>query len=152
MSFALSRSVVDCCRRLEPLLGPGTVPIMCPLRHIKSRWERAPRNKREIKGQFETRLKRGLVDSVTPAKSMQLVRGIMLCKRTERERREEGESPKNQNSADDQKDKLHPVGRQGAGRDRDLHFRGERPSDGESRNDDEESSAQHRQGQCQVEE
>ena len=49
---------------------------------------------------------------------MQLVRGIMLCKRTERERREEGESPENQNSADDQKDKLHPVGRQGAGRDR----------------------------------
>ena len=32
MSFALSRSVVDCCRRLEHLLGPGTVPIMCRLR------------------------------------------------------------------------------------------------------------------------
>src|ERR1700731_2332664 len=106
------------------LLGLGTVPITYPLRHIKSRWERAPRNKREIKGQFETRLKRRLLHSVTPAKSMQLVRGIMLCKRTERERREERESPKNQNSADDQKDKLHPVGRQGAGRDRDLHFRG----------------------------
>jgi len=83
---------------------------------------------------------------------MQLVRGIMLCKRTERERREEGESSKNQNSADDQKDKLHPVCRQGAGRDRDLHFRRERPGDGENRNDDEESSAQHCQGQRQVEE
>jgi len=33
----------------NPLLGPDTAPIMCQLRHIKSRWERAPRNKREIK-------------------------------------------------------------------------------------------------------
>jgi len=52
----------------NPLRGPGTVPIMCPLRHIKSRWERAPRNKREIKGQFETRLKRRLLHSGYPSK------------------------------------------------------------------------------------
>jgi hypothetical protein len=44
----------------NPLLGPGTAPIMCQLRHIKSRWERAPRNKREIKDEFETRLQRRL--------------------------------------------------------------------------------------------
>jgi hypothetical protein len=59
---------------------------------------------------------------------MQLVRGIMLCKRTESERREEGESPKNQNGADDLKDKLHPVGRQGAGRDKDLTFAASEPA------------------------
>src|ERR1700730_10278813 len=47
----------------NPLLGPGNVLRMCPLRHIKSRWERAPRNKREIKGQFEPRLKRRLLHS-----------------------------------------------------------------------------------------
>src|ERR1700730_2792706 len=52
----------------NPLRGSGTVPIMCPLRHIKSRWERAPRNKREIKGQFETRLKRRLLQSGYPSK------------------------------------------------------------------------------------
>ena len=82
---------------------------------------------------------------------MQLVRGIMLCKRTERDAGKKVR-PQDQNSADDQKDKLHPVGRQGAGRDRDLHFRRQRPGNGENRNDDEEFSAQHCQGQCQVEE
>jgi len=81
---------------------------------------------------------------------MQLVRGIMLCERTERERRDEGESTYNQYGADDQEDKLHPVGWQGAGRDRDLYFRSERPGDGKNRNDDEISSAHHRQGQCQI--
>ena len=44
----------------NPLLGLGTVPITYPLRHINSRWERPPRNKREIKGQIETRLKQRL--------------------------------------------------------------------------------------------
>src|SRR5580700_9621813 len=41
------------CRLLSTprtLLGPGTVPITCPLRHIESRWGRGPRNKRDIKG------------------------------------------------------------------------------------------------------
>ena len=71
---------------------------------------------------------------------------LVLCEGTERERREESESPENQNGADDQQNKLYPVGRQGAGRNRDLRFGSERPSDGENRNDDEVSSAQHRQG------
>jgi hypothetical protein len=44
----------------DPLLGLGTAPITYPLRHINSRWERPPRNKREIKGQIETRLKQRL--------------------------------------------------------------------------------------------
>src|SRR5246127_623513 len=83
---------------------------------------------------------------------MQLVHGIMLCEGTEHERWEESESPENQNGADDQQNKLYPVSRQGAGRNRHLRFGSERPSDGENRNDDEVSSAQHRQGQCQVEE
>ena len=46
---------------------------------------------------------------------MQLVHGIMLCEGTERERREESKSPENQDSADDQQNKLYPIGRQGAG-------------------------------------
>ncbi len=36
----------------------------------------------------------------------------MLCEGTEREHWEEGESPENQNGADDQQNKLYPVSRQ----------------------------------------
>jgi hypothetical protein len=56
MSNSLSRSV-------DPsnlLLRRGSVPIKCPLRHKNSRLKTPLRNKREIKSQFETRLKRRL--------------------------------------------------------------------------------------------
>ena len=53
---------------------------------------------------------------------MQLVHRIMLCEGTEREHWEEGESPENQNGADDQQNKLYPVSRQGTGQDTDLRF------------------------------
>jgi hypothetical protein len=44
----------------------------------------------------------------------------MIREGTDRERWEEGESPENQNGADNQQNK--PVNRQGAGQDRDLRF------------------------------
>jgi len=98
MSSALSGSVVGAS---NPLLGSGTVPITCPLRHINSRRKRPACNKREIKGEFETRWKQQWLHWAFPVKSMQLVRGIMLCERTERERRDEGESTYNQYGADE---------------------------------------------------
>ena len=60
MSHSLSRSAVESVDFSNPLLGLGTVPITYSLRDINSRWERPSRNKREIKGQIETRLKQRL--------------------------------------------------------------------------------------------
>ena len=59
---------------------------------------------------------------------MQLVHRIMLCEGTEREHWEEGESPENQNGADDQQNKLYPVSRQVPGKTRTFAFSASDPA------------------------
>src|SRR5215472_5290704 len=74
----------------------------------------------------------------------------MLNDRAERERWQKSQAADDDDDAEEEAYKQRPVGHQSAGRARDDTLCGERSSDGENRDDDEETAREHGERKCEA--